>query len=208
MEYDIPALSPTLARTGAFFERSRPINMGSSSRGMSLLAAIAGLLFFVAGCGRQPISTPDTFIAAKALFEQAAKQFHTPSADAASGEKLRLQNLALDQYRLVLKQYPQERYWAAQTLLGMGNIYAAQTNVESALNAFMDVERTYPQGDWELLRAWKSAADLLWENRRFAEARVLYAKIVQRFDSSGVSQVVANVVRGSKSRLKETTPSV
>jgi hypothetical protein len=157
----------------------------------------------VAGCVRKPQSSSENYVLAKGLFEQTSKGFHIPAADASGAEKFRLQKLAEAGYKNVLKLYPGEDYWAAQAMRSLGNIYAAQTNVDAAVKQFIQVERNYPQREWEVLMALKSAADLLWESGRCEEARPFYRKIVQKFDRPDASQVVLTVVRGSKHRLDD-----
>jgi tetratricopeptide (TPR) repeat protein len=174
-----------------------------------LLAVLLCAAFLVTGCTRKPQTRAGDYALAKALFEETSKRFHIPSADAAGAERLRLQKLAEAGYGKVLKLYPAEDYWAAQAARNLGNIYAAQTNVDAAIQQFVQVERNYPRREWEVLMALKSAADLLWENGRFEEARPFYGKIVQQFDRPDSSQVVLTVVRGSKHRLNNATiPSV
>jgi tetratricopeptide (TPR) repeat protein len=185
---------------GVFREHFRRIIMEKTSV-FTRITAVFGVLILSFGCAKNRPATPESYAAAKALFEQTSKEFHIPSAEAGGAEKLRLQRLAEAGYRNVLNLYPQEDYWTAQALRSLGNIYAAQTNVDAAVKEYLRVEESCPQREWEVLMAWKSAADLLWETERFREARPFYAKIVQRFDRQGASQVVATVVRGSKQRL-------
>jgi tetratricopeptide (TPR) repeat protein len=154
------------------------------------------------GCAKKPRLSAESYAAAKTLFEQTSKQFHIPSAEATGAEKLRLQKLAEAGYQSVLKTYPREDYWAAQALRSLGNIYAAQTNLDAAVKQYVLVEHSYPQREWEVLMALKSAADLLWDAGRINDARRFYAKIVRRFDQPDASQVVSTVVRGSKRRLE------
>ncbi len=157
------------------------------------------------GCSRGKLGSEgalaDAGSAAQTLFEQTSKQFHIPSAEATGPERLRLQEQAINGYRQLLRQYPREEYWAAQALRSLGNICAARTNLDLALTYFGDVEKCYPQQHWQVLMAWKSAADLLWDSGRRAEAQQFYAKIVSNFDSPDAAQVIKMVVRGSRLRL-------
>jgi hypothetical protein len=155
------------------------------------------------GCARRPKSAGDAYADAKALFEHVSKHFHIPSAEASGTEKLRLQNLALSGYQQLLQEYPAEDYWVAQALRSRGNIYSAQTNVDSAVKSFAAVEQRCPKRDWEILISWKSAGDLLWDAHRQSEARLFYGRIIERFDRAGSAQVVATIVRGSRQRLAE-----
>ena len=168
-----------------------------------LISALAGALVLT-GCVRTQQSSAEKYEAAKALFESTSKQFHIPSAEAKGAEKLRLQQQALAGYRQLLKNYPDQDHWAAQALRNIGNIYAAQTNLTAAVERYIEVGRRYPHERWEVLMAWKSAADLLWDANQHDRAQQFYAKIVQRFDTPDAAQVIKMAVRGCKLRLSHT----
>ena len=159
------------------------------------------------GCSGQKGTPSERSAAAQALFERATKEFHNPSAEAKGAEQLRLQNEAALCYQRLLKNFPDQSNWCAQALCGMGGLRAAQTNLSEAVRCYARVERDYPQQDWEVLRALKSTADLLWESGRRAEARDFYQKIVARFDKPEASAIVKTAVQGSKRRLKESAVS-
>jgi len=161
------------------------------------------LLLLLASCDSRPRTPAQRADAAKALFEQATKQFHIPSAEAKGAEQLKLQNRAAATYQELLNKYPEQGYWAAQALRSLANLRAAQTNLDTAVKLYATVEQKYPQQEWEVLAAWKSAADLLWDAGRRDEARTFYERIVARFDKAGAPAVIQTVVRGSKSRLVE-----
>ena len=153
------------------------------------------------GCGQKQPSDNEKYQAAKALFESTSKNLHIPSAEAKGVEKIRLQTEAASGYQLLLKSYADQDFWAAQALRSLGNIHAAQTNLDAALKCYFKVGRRYPNQEWEVIMAWKSAADLLWEAHRYEEAREYYGRIVARFDTADAAQVIKTVVRGSKMRL-------
>jgi len=159
-----------------------------------LISALASALVF-AGCARTQQSSAEKYEAAKALFESTSKQFHIPSAEAKGTEKLRLQKQALAGYQRIVKQYPD------QALRNIGNIYAAQTNLTAAVERCSEVGRRYPNERWEVLMAWKSAADLLWDANHRDQAEQFYAQIVERFDKPDAAQVIKMAVRGCKLRL-------
>ena len=142
--------------------------------------------------------------AAKVLFDHATKDFHLPSDTASGAERRRLQDQAAASYELLLKEYPEQEAFAAQALCGLANIRVAQTNLDEAVKLYASVAQKYPQRDWEILESWKSAADALWDARRTNDARAYYQKIVTRYDSTNVTQVVKTIVRGSQSRLAES----
>ena len=168
---------------------------------MPLVILVAGL---VTGCGHresQNLAVSPESVSSKELFERVTKEFHIPSAEAKGAERLRLQNQATAGYQELLKRFPNDEYWAAQALRSLGNIYAAQTNLDAAVREYQLVAKRYPKQEWEVLMAWKSSADLLWEANRHAEANQFYGKIVERFDGAESAQVVKVVVHGSKLRL-------
>jgi tetratricopeptide (TPR) repeat protein len=153
------------------------------------------------GCGDSQPKPPPPPASARAIFGQASTNFHLPSAEAKGPEKVRLLEQAAAAYETLLKQYPDDAYWAAQALRNLGNVRAAQGRTNDAVQLYASLEPRYPQQRWEVLAALKSAGDLLWDAGRREEARGFYRKIVAQFDASDASQVVQTVVRGSKARL-------
>jgi tetratricopeptide (TPR) repeat protein len=164
------------------------------------MLGLAGLSVGCSGKKETPAQRAD---AAKALFDQATKEFHLPSAQADGAGKARLQEQAAAAYQRLLKQYPDQPFWAAQALRNLANIRAAQTNMDEAVRLYSKVATDYPREEFEVLQAWKSAADLLWEAQRRKEATNFYGRIVARFDGTNQPPVVRLVVKGSKSRLAE-----
>ena len=173
------------------------------SRPSAFLSLCLGSLFFFGCDSSEQKPSQQRYDAAKALFEQTTKSFHIPAAEAKGAERRKLLEQAAAAYGELLGKYPEQDYWAAQALRSLGNIRAAQTNVNEAINYYATVEKKYPQHDFEVLMAWKSAADLLWETGRHDEAKGFYQKIVARFGKPEASQVVKTVVRGSTIRLTD-----
>ena len=161
------------------------------------------MLFGLLGCSGKKESPAQRAEAAKALFDQATKTFHLPSAQAAGAERSRLQAQAAEAYQELLRKYPDQSYWAAQALRNLAGIRAAQTNLNEAVRLYASVAGKYPGEEFEVLQGWKAAADLLWEAGRRPEATGFYRKIVERFDSTNQPPVVRLVVKGSKARLAE-----
>ena len=160
------------------------------------------LLVTAFGCSPQQHETPEQrALSAKALFERTTKLFHIPSAEAKGTQKEQLQELAAKGYEALLKQYPEQEYYAAQALRSLGNIRAAQDRVADAVKNYAAMEKQFPQQRWEILMSWKSAADLLWEHGRPDAAREYYQKIVARYDRAEAPQVEKTIVRGSRARL-------
>ena len=157
----------------------------------------------MAGCTVKKGTPPERAAAAKTLFEHATKDFHNPSAEAKGAEQLRLQNEAALCYQRLLKEFPDQAGWCAQSLCGLAGLRAAQTNLNEAVRLYARVERDYPKQDWEVMRALKSAADLLWDHGRHDEAKPYYQKIITRFDKPDAPAIIKTAVHGSKLRLKE-----
>jgi hypothetical protein len=168
---------------------------------------IFAVAIFVAGCRERnpPRETPATPAPAdaRALFEATTKDYHLPSAAARTPERERLQEEAARRYAELVKKFPGESNLCAQALRSIGNIRAAQTNIDAAVRHYGQIGREYPSERWELLQAWKSAADLLWENGRRDEAKRFYADITNRFANPEEPAIIRTVVRGSVTRLRE-----
>lgn len=157
----------------------------------------------VLGCRAKPQPPAERTAAARALFEQATKEFHAPSAEAQGAVRQRLLDEAAHSYERLLAEFPEQRDLGVQALRGLGSIRASQGNTNEAVRLYAAVGEKYPERDWEVLQAWKAAADLLWEAQRPEEAKKFYRKIVTRFDKLETPQIYQTVVRGSKARLTE-----
>jgi tetratricopeptide (TPR) repeat protein len=175
--------------------------MESARRSKGALSLSLALLTLLAACSRQEKSSPERFNAAKAEFDTITKAFHEPSAAANGAERLRLQNEAASRYIAVAKKFPEQSNICAQAWRCIGNIRAAQTNVNEAVKLYSVVGERYPSEQWEVLQAWKSAADLLWDAGRTNEARAFYQRLVTTFGRENEPQIIKAVVRGSRKRL-------
>lgn len=114
---------------------------------------------------------------------------------------MRSLNLAAAGYEKVLKKYPDQKFWCAQALRNIGNVRAAQGQLDEAVKIWAQIEKSYPKQDWEVLLAWKSAANQLWDAGRQDEARGFYRKIIEQFDTGEEPTSVIQIVQGAKSRL-------
>jgi tetratricopeptide (TPR) repeat protein len=171
-------------------------------RSIFALLLLTGVLC-LAGCGQKAQDSQRRYADAKALFDEATKQFHMPSGEATGSEQARLQAQAIVQYRRLLNKYPEQEYWCAETLCSLGNIYAAQNNLSAALRCWSEVVAKYPRQEWDVLMALKSSADGLWNANRKGEAKPFYQKIVSQFDQTNAPQAVLLIVKGSKAKLEE-----
>ncbi len=147
-----------------------------------------------------PVSTPEREEAAKALFEKAASDFHNPSADATGEQKTKLLEGAAKRYEQLLKDYPEQKRWCAQTLRSLAGIRAEQGDTATALEHYDRVANDFSNQEFEVLQAWKAAADLLWDAEKKTEAKAYYQKIVARFDRKEIPSVYKIILNVSKKR--------
>jgi predicted negative regulator of RcsB-dependent stress response len=104
-------------------------------------------------------------------------------------------------YEQLLKDYPEQTNWCAQSLRSLGGVRAAQGHTNDAVKILAEVGQKYRTQDWEVIQAWKAAGDLLQEAGRPAEARQFYRQIVERFDSTNSSQVIQIIVRAARKQM-------
>jgi tetratricopeptide (TPR) repeat protein len=157
------------------------------------------LILILSGCATAPKT--DRAASGKTLFDQTVKQYHLPSADAKGAARDKLLARAADGYARLLRTYPDQPYWCAQSLRSLANIRAEQGHLDDAIKMYRQVGEHYPDFDWEVLQAWKSAADQLWDAGRQADANPFYQQIVTRFDQPDAPAVYKTIVRAAKARL-------
>ncbi len=164
--------------------------------------AVAFSTVLFAACATTKQTPEQRYAAAKAAFDQTAKEFHLPSADAKGAERDRLLREAARGYEQVLSRFKDQPNWCAQALRSLGNVRAEQNRLDDAVKLFASVAKKFPAESWEVLSAWKSAGDLLWEAGKREQAKAFYRQLVERFDTADAPQVFKTIVRGSKVRLE------
>ena len=180
---------------------SRAIGRGSR-RALALIAMlVAPALLF--GCKDKPVASAIPGVTPRALFDEAIRQFHAPSADASGAERERLLTEAATRYEQLLRRFPHETNLCAQALRALGSIHASRGSTNEAVKCYAAVAEKYASQDWEVLQAWKAAGDLLWESNQRRDAKTFYARIVERFGKNESPQIIRQVVSGSKARLAE-----
>ncbi len=145
-----------------------------------------------------PASTPERAEAAKDLFEKAVAEFHNPSADATGDQKTKLLEGAARRYEQLLRDYPEQHRWCAQALRSLAGVRAEQGGMATALQHYDRVATDFGNQEFEVIQAWKAAADLLWDAEKETEAKLYYQKIITRFDQSElppVYKIILNVAR-------------
>jgi TolA-binding protein len=175
---------------------------GRSGEKQALVTLVTCLtLVTLCACSSQKQTPQQRYHAAQELFHQTTKLYHLPSAEAQGSAREKLLSQAAAGYSALVKEYPDQSFWAAQALRSLGNVRIAQEQTSDAIKIYAEVAAKYPQQEWEVLQAWKSAADALWENGRRNESKLFYQKIVERFDVADAQPIVKTIVCGSKTRL-------
>lgn len=119
--------------------------------------------------------------AAKQLFEETSTDYHFAAAEAKGSERERLLKKAAAGYRKLLRKYPKETSWCAQSLRSLGNVRAEQGRFEEAISTFEDVGKRYRDERWEVIQALKSAGDLCRNKGSSDQAREFYVRIIEEF---------------------------
>jgi TolA-binding protein len=149
------------------------------------VAVGAGVVLLVAGCAT---GRSDPVVAQRLLAQSVTAHLQGDYRGAARG------------YQRVLRQYRDQPALCATALRSLGNVRAAQGRTDDAVRLFERVGVEYADHDWEVLQAWKSAADLLWESGRVEEARGWYRRIVGRFDGAELPAVHRWIVQTARQR--------
>jgi tetratricopeptide (TPR) repeat protein len=159
----------------------------------------AVLVLGLAACSRP--SAEQQMTDARQRFEQIVREQHLPSATATGAERDRLLAQAATGYEEILRRCPLATNTCAQALRSLGNVRAAQGLTDDAVRLYRQVAERYPDEAWEILQAWKSAADLLGEAGRANEARAFDRLIVDRFDRPDARPIEQTIVRAARARL-------
>jgi tetratricopeptide (TPR) repeat protein len=136
---------------------------------------------------------PASHETARQVFDRTVREYHLPSAEAFGPQREKLLAQSASGYELALQLGGNDRPLCAAALRSLANVRAEQGRLDEAVKLWSQVGRQYPTCDWEVLQAWKSAADLLWDAGRRNDAAPFYRQIFQRFRSvpSPIEQSVA-----------------
>lgn len=162
----------------------------------------------LAGCSGKKEAGTQAAAGAKEMFEETVRAFHLPSAEAAGERKAELLRRASEGYQRVLAQHPDDAFWAAQALRNLAAVRAAQSNLSEAVKLYAAVGDRYPNESFEVLQAWKAAADLLQDQGRTPEGRAFDQRIVERFVGTNQPALIQTVVKACRKRLEGSTNAV
>ena len=125
-----------------------------------------------------------------------------PAFDATNAvERVTLLDRAAREYRQLATDYEDVPAWAAAALRREGEIHVERGDLKQSLFCFEQVGQRYPQQHWEVIQAWKAAADYLWNTRHRGEARLYYQQIVNTYGRPGQPPMFDTIVHISRQRL-------
>ncbi len=173
-----------------------------SVRARVFLAAAA--LGLAAGCLAPPESPEARASQARYQFQEIVRRYHVPAGDTTNEvERVALLLAARQGYEGLLAAYPEQRLWAAQSVRAVAQIHLVEGRPDEALAWFDRVGRDYPEQDWEVIQAWKSAGDHLRDRGEGRRAAAYFRRIVTTYDKPGVAPMFQTMVTISKRRLDE-----
>jgi tetratricopeptide (TPR) repeat protein len=163
-------------------------------RGAGMLAMVILAVHLAVGCA------PASHESARQIFDQTVRECHLPSAEASGAQRGKLLAEAASGYAQALKLGRRDPHLCAAALRSLANVRVEQGRLDEAVNLYSRVGEEYTACDWEVLQAWKSAGDLLWDARRQTEAAGFYNKIVRRFGSDP-SAIIQTIARAAHRRV-------
>jgi tetratricopeptide (TPR) repeat protein len=163
-------------------------------RRANVLATVALAAQLAVGCAPAPRES------ARQIFDRTVRECHLPSAEASGAQREKLLVEAASGYEQVLKSGRSDPHLCAAALRSLANVRVDQGRLNEAVKLYSRVAEKYPACDWEVLQAWKSAGDSLWDAGRQGEAASFYKQIVERFGSDP-SAIVQTVARGARRRV-------
>lgn len=167
---------------------------------------VAGMigLWLVAGCATAPGGAHAREPKAKFEYNRIMREYRVPAEEATNEvERVAMLDQVAQAYADFSQEYADVPRWAAAALRARGQIHVVRGQFQDALACFEQVGQRYPQEHWEVIQAWKEAADLLWETQHRGEAVLYYRQIVQTYDRPGQPPMFGTLVDIARSRLQE-----
>ncbi len=141
---------------------------------------------------------------ARYQYNRVTGQVYIKALDATNAvERITLLDVAAEEYGRVAREFPDVPAWAAAALRSEGQIRLERGQLGEALTCLEQVGQRYPQEHWEVIQAWKAAADHLWDTRHRGEARVYYRQIVSTYGRPGQPPMFDTIVSVARQRLAE-----
>lgn len=170
-----------------------------------ILWVLTALLLVVAWGCRTPTGGPSDR-EAKARFEynRIMREWVVPAGDVSNTvERMDLLEQAAQEYEQFERDFRDQHRWAAAALRSLGQVQLSRGQVKAALDCFELVGQRYPHEHWEVIQAWKEAADTLWQSEHRGEASVYYQQMINTYGRPGQPAMFETLVDIARARLKE-----
>jgi tetratricopeptide (TPR) repeat protein len=131
-----------------------------------------------------------------------------PAAEATNEvDRAALLDQAEAAYQKIADEYTDVPAWAANAWRTLGQLKIQRGRLRDGLYCYEQVGRLYPAVHWEVIQAWKAAADALWMRQLNLEAIQYYQKIVLTYGGKpGQPPMFETIVDIARSRLREPPP--
>lgn len=144
--------------------------------------------------------------ASKARFEynRIMREWVVPAGDVSNAvERMDLLEQAAQEYQQFERDFRDQPRWAAAALRSLGQVQLSRGQIKAALDCFELVGQRYPHEHWEVIQAWKEAADTLWQSEHRGEASVYYQQMINTYGRPGQPDMFDTLVDIARARLKE-----
>ena len=170
--------------------------------------ALSLLALLPCGCASSGPTPAQRDAEARYHYNQAMRLYRVPTADASNEvDRVVLLDAAAKEYARLAHVYRDVPRFASASWRSLGMIQLARGELREALTALEQVGRLYPDQHWEVIQAWKAAADALWNARHRAEAALYYRQIVSVYGKPGQPPMFDTLVVIARARLaEEATP--
>ena len=141
---------------------------------------------------------------AKFEFNRIVREYQVPAGDATNAvQRGAYLTNAVTAFRALAERYPDQPQWAAQSMRCIANIHRAEGRRAEALATYEQLVHRYPGEHWEVIQAWKSCGDLLWDSRMKELAREYYRQIVDTYGGPGQPPMFDTLVHIARQRLAD-----
>lgn len=171
----------------------------------SIFWVFAALLLVGAwGCATPTSGTDQRASKARYEYNRIMREFRVPAGDATNAtERMVLLEQVAREYERFERDFRDQPRWAAAALRSLGQVQLSRGQVKPALDCFEQVGRRYPHEHWEVIQAWKEAADVLWQSEHRGEASVYYRQMINTYGRPGQPAMFDTLVGIARARLKE-----
>ena len=169
-----------------------------------LIISVALLLVVAWGCAAPTRGAGQRASKARFEYNRIMREWVVPAGDATNVvERMELLEQAAQEYQQFERDFRDQPRWAAAALRSLGQVQLNRGQVKPALDCFELVGQRYPHEHWEVIQAWKEAADVLWQSEHRGEASVYYQQMINTYGRSGQPDMFTTLVDIARERLKE-----